>query len=184
MSTKFYPTIFFISIAMMAYIMRAQVVLNGDVASLLYDTELFLSGGTYVKDFFETNPPMIFILYSPIVILQKITHFNIKTIVCFYIILFAFISLAVCYALLKHIISEKDSYLRSAIIFVLLCAFLLIPITDFGQREHLLCILGMPYVFAVVVRAKGIAISVTEATVIGLIGGLVFSLKPFFLIPI
>jgi hypothetical protein len=184
MRVKLYPVIFFISIAVLVYMTHMQMTLNGDVASLLYDTELFLSGGTYVKDFFETNPPMIFILYSPIVILQKITDLNVKTLVCLYVIFCTFISLTICNALLKRILSPQDFYLRRAMIFVLMVAFLVIPVTDFGQREHVLFILGMPYLLAVVARAKGITISVATASLIGLMGGLVFSLKPFFLIPI
>lgn len=184
MKVKFYPVIFFISIAVLVYITHMPMTLNGDVASLLYDTELFLSGGTYVKDFFETNPPMIFILYAPIVILKKITDFNVKTLMYLYVIFFAFISLTICNALLKRILAPQDSYLRNVMIFILVVTFLIIPVIDFGQREHVLFILGMPYVLAVVVRAKGIAISVTIASLIGLMGGLVFSLKPFFLIPI
>lgn len=181
---KAYLAFFLLCVAVFAYMAHMQVILNADVASLLHDTRLFLSGGTYVKDFFETNPPMIFILYTPIIILHKLTSFNIKSLTCFYVIFLSFISLAFCYVLVKRILFEGDFYLRNAIIFMLICTFLFVPMSDFGQREHLLFILGMPYLLAAVVRAKNITVSVMQAGLIGLMAGLVFSLKPFFLIPI
>ena len=60
-------------LAVMGYVLQSIIPLNSDVASLLFDTKLFIHGGTYVKDFFETNPPMIFLIYSPVVIAANLT---------------------------------------------------------------------------------------------------------------
>lgn len=190
MNIQWYPcflkrkTFYLLTLAVFAYIAHMQYILNADVASLLYDTELFLSGGTYVKDFFETNPPMIFILYTPIVLFHKLTSFNIVSLTYFYFILIAFISLGFCHVLIKNILSEEDVYLKNAIICVLAYTFFIASLNDFGQREHLLFIFCMPYLFALVCRAKNLAISRAQACLIGLMAGLVFSLKPFFLIPL
>lgn len=179
-----YWGIFLSSFAFLVYFIQMQLFLNSDVASLLYDTELFLSGGTYVKDFFETNPPMIFILYSPIVFLQKMTALNVNSLTYIYIIFIALFSLAFCSVLIDKIISKKDYFLKNAILIVLLFVFLIIPINDFGQREHLLLIMAIPYLFMVAARAKHVSIHIVEASFAGLMAGLVFSLKPFFLFPI
>ncbi len=173
-----------LSIAFFIYIIQMQLILSSDVASLLYDTELFLAGGTYVKDFFETNPPMIFILYTPIVMLHKLTALNIKSLANLYIIFIGVISLSYCYFFLNIIFSKDDSYFKNAFFFMLIFTFFIVPLNDFGQREHLLWMLGMPYLLAAVIRAKNLSISSSAASVIGLMAGLVFSLKPFFLIPL
>ncbi len=181
---KTFPFFFFVCVSIIVYLAHMEYILNADVASLLYDTELFLSGGTYVKDFFETNPPMIFILYMPIVFFHKLTSFDIRSLTYFYIFIITFISLIFCNGLLKNILSKEDVFLKNTMMFMLVFAFLIVPLGDFGQREHLLVMLCMPYLFAVVSRAKHISIPFLQACLIGLMAGLVFSLKPFFLIPV
>lgn len=166
------------------YFLQMQMIFNADVASLLYDTQLFLSGGTYVKDFFETNPPMIFILYTPIIILQKLTAWNIKSLSCLYFIFLGFISLIFCRSFIKIVLPVEDHYLQNAILLMLVYLFFIAPMGDFGQREHLLLMLSMPYLLATVVRAKNISIPIMKAGFVGILAGLVFSLKPFFLVPL
>src|SRR5579872_6662871 len=124
MNNKISNAIFLPCIAVFAYLAHMQIILNTDVASLLYDTGLFLSGGTYVKDFFETNPPMIFILYSPIVFLKKLTALNINSLTYIYIIFIALFSLAFCSVLIEKIISKKDYFLKNTMLIVLMFAFL------------------------------------------------------------
>jgi hypothetical protein len=52
---------------------------------------------------------------------------------------------------------------------------------DFGQREHLLVLLVLPYLFATVRRLNGVAIPSFEAVLIGCVAALGFSLKPQYL---
>lgn len=175
-----------ITIACVAYTIQINMFFNPDVASLLYDTKLFLSGGTYVKDFFETNPPMIFILYSPVVLLQQWFLCDIRHILNGYVIFLALLSLYLCYQSLNSILENKNDLLKYAILCSLIYGYLILPIYDFGQREHLLLLLIMPYVFYVIFRAqnKSINYNILFAILIGLMAGIGFSLKPFFLIPL
>src|SRR6185437_2828635 len=78
------PKAFYLSMAcllfILAYIVQSLGALNSDVASLLYDTKLLLMGGTYVKDFFETNPPMVLYLYAPVILIEKLTSLDLASI--------------------------------------------------------------------------------------------------------
>lgn len=179
-----YLALMILMAGILVYFIQEHVVFSADVASLLYDTELFLSGGTYVKDFFETNPPMIFILYTPIVYFQKVMMLNIREATSVYVILLSFVSLFFCYIFLKKIIADEDSRFRYMMMGALTFVFLMLPILDFGQREHFLVVLGMPYLFAVVMRAQHKPIQPAVAMLTGIMAGLVFSLKPFFLFPV
>lgn len=182
--SKCYFAVCLLMAGCIAYTIQIHAYFNSDVASLLFDTELFLNGGTYVKDFFETNPPMIFILYTPIVLFQKWTQLDIRYVTYGYIILLAWISIFVCNYLLKKIITKNDDYLRYGMIAALTFDYLFMTLVDFGQREHILLMFIMPYFFSVVLRAQHKSIPSFTALLIGVMAGLVFSLKPFFLAPL
>lgn len=170
-----------IALAVMAYIVQSMLFLNADVASLLFDTKLFLAGGTYAKDFFETNPPMIFMIYSPASILSDLTSFDITICIRVYIIFLSLISLICCWTLLNKVIENDDYRLRYAIIYTLTFLFLLMPADEFGQREHMLMILIMPYLFGVVASFQNKRINIFLACYIGFTAGMGFGLKPYFL---
>lgn len=156
-------------------------LLSWDVSNLLYDTKLFLTGGTYVKDFFETNPPMIFFLYSPVIWIAKLTGMSDPVIVRIYTMLVAMGSIICCSALLVKILSKDDDPLRFFLLYVLTFVFLLLPAFEFSQREHFLIILIMPYLFSAVAVAQRKSIHTVFAVFIGIMAGLGFGMKPYFL---
>ncbi len=64
------------SIFLFAWKLQSALFLNYDVSWLMHASERLLAGGTYSRDFFETNPPLILYLYLPPVIFSKIFAFN------------------------------------------------------------------------------------------------------------
>ena len=174
-----YFILFSILSGALIFFFQLKILPPCDITSLLYDTALFLKGGTYIRDFFETNPPLIFIIYSPAIIFSQVLGFNLVTIFKLYTILIAGFSLLICAVLLKNRGYEKKYHFF--LLSILLFIFLLLPFFDFGQREHFLIILIMPYLFSTVLRAENQSISTPFAVLIGVMAGLGFGLKPFFL---
>jgi hypothetical protein len=185
MTQKAYSISVAFLLAVAAYFIQKMGLLNSDVGSLLYDTKLFLAGGTYVKDFFETNPPLIFYLYSPVIFLVKLTSMDIHTVFLLYAIFLALISLACSACLLNKIFIEKSERIISYVLFyTLLLVLLFLPGCEFGQREHFLMLFAFPYFFSAVLAAQGKKINFYFASFIGVMAGLGFGLKPYFLIPL
>lgn len=173
-----------ISLAILAYFLQSMWFLNGDVGSLLYDTRLFLNGGTYVKDFLETNPPMIFFIYAPVCLINSLTSWHIIVIVRIYVILLALLSIFLSSVLLEKVIKNDDAFLRLSILSVVAFVFLFLPICEFAQREHFFLILSMPYVFSAVRRADNIPTNKFLACLVGLLAGIGIGMKPYFLAPL
>ncbi|MCD6039170.1 MAG: hypothetical protein K0S27_570 [Gammaproteobacteria bacterium] len=169
-------------LGLLAYFIQSLGLLNSDAASLLYDTKLLLAGGHYVKDFFETNPPLILYIYSPVILLEKLTLFNLASLFRIYVIFSAIISIACCATLLNWVCAKKEEHLIFEV-FVYMLAFILLflPANEFGQREHFLMIFMLPYLFSAVLAAKSKKIPFFFACLIGLMGGFGFGLKPYFL---
>lgn len=170
-------------IYVLSWFLQSRLLLSWDASWGLHETEKLLGGGKYVKDFFEMTPPLFLYLFMPVVLVKK--WFAINTVIIFrvYFFLISAISLSICYPLVQKIFSERHASL--ALIFSLMIAvvFLLLPLPfDFGQREHLLIILTMPYFLAVTYRLQGNSLLTSTAIIIGILAGLGFAIKPFFLI--
>lgn len=175
-TSVFIPIILFIS----AYIIQTKLFLEGDVAYLLEVSGRLFAGGKYGRDILETNPPMILYLYLPVFLFAKLTAINIITTVRVYIFLLAISSLSVCFFLLKKLL--HNNCILYCMFYFLIFDFLLLPATQFGQREHILILFMMPYLFATALELEGQSLHPIVACVIGLFAGLGFALKPFFVL--
>jgi len=171
-------------IVALSWMMQSHLLICRDVSWGLHETKLLLSGGTYGKDFYEPSPPMFLYLYSPPVVLARLFSVNVFLPFKIYLFILSFSSLCICYALAQKIFLPQDTTLAGLFLLTLAAIFLLLPLPlDFGQREHLLVILSMPYFLLATIRLENKTIPYLWALMIGLIAGIGFAIKPFFLIP-
>lgn len=137
-------TTFLLTIAMGLGI-QSQLLLSGDVSYLMQAAEQLSSKERYATHIFETNPPLILYLYMPAVWLIKhfswTPAFGLRS----YVMILSFLSLALSFSFLKKLINPGDKQVLYAVFITLLFAFFILPLDSFGQREHLLIILIMPY---------------------------------------
>lgn len=167
---------------LLAWIIQSNLFLNWDISQLIHVANQMMSGGSYVKDFFTPNPPIILHLYIVPVFFSKLLGLNATIAFRIYIFILSTISLFICYLVLNQIISKKDSFLLDALVLSLAVTFLIVPLYQFGQRDCLLYIFSAPYLFLVALRLQGKEINAYYAFFIGLLAGLGFAIKPCFLI--
>lgn len=167
-----------------AWLVQSYFFINIDVSWLLEASKRMLSGGTYTKDLFENNPPWILYFNIPPVLIAKISSLSIIFIIKIYVFLLAAISLIISYYFFQRIFLQQDKFLAPLLISTLAILFVLLPLRDFGQREHLLFILTMPYFLLVTLRLQNQKINSYFAFTLGLLAGSVFLMKPYFLAPL
>ncbi len=184
MNKATYFGMFTLLFAVASFFLQTTIFLNSDVALLLHETRLFMMGGNYVTDFFETNPPMIFYLYSPAQVIHFLFSLNIDTAVHGYIILLALLSVVCCYHLINRIIKKEDSLVAYSFLYTLLFVLFFMPAVEFGQREHLFLIIMIPYLLAAVCAAMNQKINPVFAFLLGAMMGIGVGLKPYFLLPL
>ncbi|MBV9575421.1 MAG: hypothetical protein JO149_02225 [Gammaproteobacteria bacterium] len=172
-----------LSLYVFAVILQSILYLNPDVSWLMSGTRRLLAGGTYLNDFFELNAPLILYLYVPPVLIAEHFHLPIYFVLPSYIFLLATLSLGISFLLIQKICSHnlRDTYLFT-LVFALV--FLILPIYEFGQREHLFFLLTFPYLLTVVCRMQGYKLKPLLAVLIGVLAGLGFAIKPFFIFPL
>jgi hypothetical protein len=156
-------------------------VLHHDPAWLIHGTEVFLDGGQLYQDVFEVNPPLVFYLtVPPVWFARRFGLFDINVFTV-YVFLLTAISLAIVWRLLR-----RDATLPLVVRngFLLAAGYVLIvyPAERFGQREHLMIVLSLPYLMLLGARARGVRCATHVAIGIGAFGALGLALKPYFLV--
>ena len=176
-----YFTLPSILLILFAYLLQTKMLLSGDVGYLLNATNQLLAGGQYGREIFETNPPMILYLYSPVIFLTNLTTINIIYLLPLYITLLTTISLFCSYLLLKKIFAEQKIVFLM-VYYMLIFILFFLPAQQYGQREHLLMLGLVPYLFSAIISLEQQKIHPFFALGIGLAAGLGIALKPFFLV--
>lgn len=165
-----------------AWVIQNNLFLNWDVTALLQTTSYLIEKhNPYNANFYEPNPPMILYLYLPPVLLHKFfSSINIIYSFRIYIYLLASVSWLLCYFFGKKLFSEQGSLVFCLFLITLASVYLILPLHEFGQRDHLLIILSMPYFLAAAYRLLTNSINTAYAILIGILACAGFCLKPQF----
>ncbi len=149
-----------------------------DTTWLLYVTGRLLDGATLGVDVVENSPPVILWFKAPVVLLARATGWDAWLLWVAAAALMATGSLALTGGLLR----EVPSLARSAdlLLAVFAVGLFLLPMLDFGQREHLTVALVVPWLLAVAAREEGVPLGRGRAAALALAGGLGLSIKPHF----
>lgn len=154
-----------------------------DVGWYLVATGRFVDGGVLYRDIVEVNPPLAFYLHVPPIIAARLTGLSPEA-WCFGYI---FVLIAGVLAIIRHLLHSVSCLSmthRGGMLLASFSALVILPWHVFGEREHLLLILSLPYFFMVAARLEGIDYRPVLAVLVGLIAAVGFSLKPHFLIAI
>jgi hypothetical protein len=151
-----------------------------DLAYYLYAASRLLDGARLYRDIIEINPPLIIWLNVPAVVFGR--FFGIADLLAYRLL----VSLAVGgLALLTARLADRAAPgLNARRSCVLALAFALFPLAgaDFGQREHLVLALLLPYLALTAGRIQPVQPSRRQALFVGVLAGAGLCLKPHFLL--
>ncbi len=164
-----------------ALLLQLTQTINHDTAWYLHATARLLDGARLYVDIIELNPPLAFYLTVPPV--AAAGFLGVPAVDAFVVYCFILIagSLALSRAILQPLPAGSESCRRWTLT-VALFALAVLPGAAFGQREHLIAILALPYLVLTAMRAADRAPSPGLALLAGIAAGLAFSIKPPFLI--
>ncbi|MCD6039169.1 MAG: hypothetical protein K0S27_569 [Gammaproteobacteria bacterium] len=169
-----------ISFSILAYFIQAHVYLHKDVAMTLHTTAAMLTGETYTKNIFEPNPPLIFYLSMPAIILAKVMSISLLSAIRIYFIILATISLNFSYFIIKKLF-KNELFLIYMTSYVMIYILFFLPAHQFAQREHFLLVLILPYLFSTAFQLENKKLNPIFSMFIGLMGGIGLAIKPHFL---
>ena len=149
-----------------------------DTTWLLHVTDKLLGGATLGVDVVENSPPVILWLKVPVVLLARAAGWDAWLIWVAAVTMLGVGALVLAARLLRAVPSLAGA--ADLLVTVFAVGLFLLPLLDFGQREHVTVALVVPWLLAVAARAEGSPLPTGWATAAALGGGLGLSIKPHF----
>jgi len=152
-----------------------------DTGFLLDEAARVLNGARLYTDLVEMNPPLIVLLNMGAVLFGRLL--GISGILAYRLGCLAALlgTLALAMSLLRRLLPHA-LVLRRAIVLLLVFTLFNLPGQDFGEREHLLLMLAVPYLLLAAARAAGREIPTSQAVLVGLLAAIGLALKPHFVL--
>ncbi len=171
-------------ISVLSLMTRVYGHFNGDVSWLLYSTNNWLNGAKLYVDIIEVNPPLVFFIYSIPVFISQITGINYMIAFTAFTYILIFFSLLYSFRIFTRYL-HLDKNMVAILIVSIYFSLTLLSGDAFGQREHLLVILSLPYILLTALRLEQKHVPLFHAAAVGMIATFGFALKPYFIfIPI
>lgn len=160
----------------------AILPLHHDVAWHLFAASRMLQGARLYVDLLEYNPPLIYYLNFPAAFAASLS--GIPSYIIF-MALMVLLILGSCYLsgyLLDKAMPESPTSVRRLMKLTMLFGGMVLTGVNFGQREHIIVLLLLPYLLLIAARLKGYKAPLSLAIPIGLAAGTAASLKPQFVL--
>lgn len=154
---------------------------NHDVATLIDVARRWLAGERLYVEVIDVNPPLTMILHAVPVLLEQATGLAATS---WWVVMTAIAAVAAalaCRRLVALAPYGKGHLARDTVPLVTLFVMAAAQAQEFGQREHLMLLAGIPYAFLAGLRAERRA-PLRLALPIAIAAGLGFALKPYFLV--
>ncbi len=162
-----------------AVLLRQVVPVNVDVSWYLIVSERMLDGQRLYVDILETNPPMAVSVYWLGVALARATGVRPEVVTDGLIFLLIAASLALTWRILQYS-SLRGRVAGGALAVwaaVLLCV---LPMYDFGQREHLAVLAMLPAIAVYILRGNREVVTLAAVLIAALGAAITLSFKPYF----
>ncbi len=155
---------------------------TADMGFFLYAAGRVLDGARLYRDVVDLNPPLIFALNIPIVLLARVT--GLSDVLLYRLGSALFVGILFLYSarlILRYVLPGDSARARYLVLLLCFSLFGLARI-DFGQREHFVLALLVPYLLLVAAESAGRWPPPGEAAVIGVMAGAAIGLKPQFVL--
>jgi hypothetical protein len=152
--------------------------LNHDVAAVLDFAMRWLEGGRLYGDLIDVNPPLIFILSLLPAAIAKHTPLDPHQALLLCLLAHAALLWRLSVALRQD---RAEGPVEAAVLAAAIPLLMVLPGSDFGQREALMAISTIPYALLAARRIEGPAVPPRLAITVAVAAALAFALKPHFL---
>ncbi len=155
--------------------------LNHDVAAILDVSARWVAGEKLYVEIIDENLPLTFIIHALPVLTAKLLPGDTTFWFTGWVVAGIIASFLACRRLVRLVPSADHALTEALLPPVLLFLFTVLPNEHFGQREHIMFVMAAPYLLASMARAEGVAPTRRAAIAIGLVAGIGFAMKPYYL---
>lgn len=157
-----------------------DIPINTDFGWLLTCLDRFMAGGTYTKDFYETNPPLSFLIYLPAYPLYRTVINDPALVIVLNFALYMSLTAFLLWRFMKLYGYETPLIAGAFSSFLFVNTWLLG--SSFGQKDQLVMLFMMPYVMLQAGIIKNLTIPKNLLLPTSLLGALAVCIKPHYVI--
>ena len=143
-------------------------IIAPDVSFLAWTARQVMGPAVFGVDIYEVNPPLAFMLYTPAAVLSSLLGYDLA--IKLWVTALGCLSVAMFW-------QTCDAALRLPLTITLALFVALVLPEEFAQREQIAFMLTAPYVAGPCRHRAG-------AILIGVMAGVGFAIKPYFLVPL
>lgn len=173
------PWLAIVAVFGVAVWLRLAIPFNVDVSWWLTVSERMLDGQRLYLDILETNPPMPLAIYCLSVVIARVIGIRPEVVVDGLILALVAASLAWTWHILGHVSRRGRAAAGPLAVFAAVLLTIL-PMYDFGQREHLAAVAMLPAIAVYILRANRERVSAAAVMVAGASAAVVMGFKPHF----
>jgi len=161
-------------VLVLALVLRWVIPFNVDVSWWLIVGERVLDGQRLYVDILETNPPMAGVVYFVAVVIARAIHVRPEVVTDALVFALIALSLGTTWRMLRTRPAAAPLTVWA------LALLTILPMYDFGQREHLALIALLPALAVYVLRADREKVSLAAVLIAGVSAAVTMSFKPYF----
>ncbi|HLJ00843.1 MAG TPA: hypothetical protein VKT76_14090 [Bradyrhizobium sp.] len=166
-----------------AILLRQVLPFNVDVSWWLTVSERMLDGQRLYVDILETNPPMAGLVYWLGVVIARALGLRAEVVTDGLIFLLIAASLTMTWHILRY--SSLHGRLASGALAAWTAVLLgILPMYDFGQREHLALVAILPALAVYILRGNRDRVTTTAVLIAGLSAAITMNFKPYFAVAV
>ena len=174
---RYLPEIMLCVLAFVALILLYNIPITHDVVWQFWVGRQLMNGAALYRDVWETNPPLWF--WSAVPVQHAAAWFSVPPL---RLLVVAIIGIATLSALLVgHLSGFTSPLTRFVTMLMSFWLIVVVPLYDFGQREHIALICSIAYAALIARRSTGTTVSPTLALLIGTAAAYSFALKHYFI---
>jgi len=176
-----YPEWVLVGVAFLAWLFLRHLQLVGDVVWQFWIARQLLGGARLYADIWEVNPPLWFWSAVPVEWLAERVGLGWSSLLVMLVVGLGVLS-AWLVAQLTDLPRPRD---RLCVLLLVFAVAIILPMAGTGQREQLALLASLPYAALIARRHAGLAVPLTLALGVGLLGAYGFALKHYFtLVPL
>jgi hypothetical protein len=155
-------------------------VMNHDVSWFIVAARRLLEGGRFGTDIYELNAPGGVLIYVPVAWVWKLTAWPVEIVLIGYVFAWTAVCLALIGWLLRRELGPGSVRLLDAYLLLATAILLTLPATDFGQREHLIVLLMLPYCLSQALVGAGTPPPVLVRGTVAALAAIAIGIKPIY----
>lgn len=170
---------FLLEILLTSWSVQGQYLVNGNISWLLMSAERFLNGGSYLNDFYETNPPLSILIYTPHILLAHAIDVPITSASYILSLILTLISGAITYSIIRFFPDMSEEQ-KATFGIAYILSMTLATTVFFSEREHIMMLGLVPFMLLQYASTYKISVPRALAIPVFIIGTMCILIKPHY----